>query len=127
MNAETFILEISDLLCFIMASVKENDAHINLVTHLLNKLWTSIIPVFQQEILKWQAQYLEGELQLTPLTLLDKTEQKSQVLKHARQWVETICPLVMALTMLFMQSQDGTSQVVQKLTANISSMDKKHQ
>jgi hypothetical protein len=57
MDVEIFILEISNLLRLITAAGNEQEVHINLMTHLLNELRTSNIPVFQQEVLRWQEQY----------------------------------------------------------------------
>lgn len=63
MDVEIFILEISNLLRLITAAGNEQEVHINLMTHLLNELRTSNIPVFQQEVLRWQEQYAPSNLQ----------------------------------------------------------------
>ena len=73
----------------------------------MNQLCMTTIPVFQQSVLKWQQEYFENTLQLTPTSLVIKADQECQVLKHEGQWVEILDPSILALhTLIKFLSRD---------------------
>jgi hypothetical protein len=65
-----------------------DNAHNDLIPHILLQLRTTTIPLFQQSVLKWQRQHMENTLQLTPSLLVTMADGECQVLKHSAQWVK---------------------------------------
>jgi len=47
---------------------------------LQNNLWRTKIPLFQQAVLKWHRDYMEGTLKITPPQLVQKADEESQIL-----------------------------------------------
>jgi len=88
-------------------------------------LQSTNIPVFQQTVLKWQREYSEGTLVLTPTILATKADQECQILKHAGQWVETIDPSVVAMQAIFQTTKNRSGPIFQSLAANFSSIAQK--
>jgi hypothetical protein len=76
--------------------------------------------VFQQSVLKWQRDYLENQLPLTPSSLALKANQECQILTHAGQWVETIDPSIIAMLALLHHNKTKTGEIFQNLAANFS-------
>ncbi len=68
----------------------------DLLPHTLLQLHYTKIPVFQQTVLKWHRNYMEGKLQITQLVQMANDEE-SQILCHMYQWVETIDHSITAL------------------------------
>ncbi len=84
--------------------------HNDLIPHILLQLRTTTIPVFQQSILKWQREYMESTLTLTPSTLVSMADEECQVLKHSSQWVETIDPSVAAMQVMLQANKEGSAK-----------------
>jgi hypothetical protein len=76
--------------------------------------------VFQQSVLKWQREYLENKLTLTPSNLVLQADQECQILTHAGQWVETIDPSIVAMQGLIHQNKTKSNDIFQALAANFS-------
>lgn len=51
-------------------------------------------PLFQQAVLKWHKEYIEGTLKVTHIQLVQKVDAESQILCHTHQWVESIDPSI---------------------------------
>jgi hypothetical protein len=92
--------------------------HLTFIKTIKNK--NSTIPVFQQSVLKWQRDYLENQLPLTPSSLALKANQECQILTHAGQWVETIDPSIIAMLALLHHNKTKTGEIFQNLAANFS-------
>jgi hypothetical protein len=88
---------LKDNLKLISSTGAADDAHNDLIPHLLLQLRATTIPTFQQAVLKWQRDYFEGVLTLTPSNLVTKVDNECQILTHAGQWVETIDPSIIAM------------------------------
>jgi hypothetical protein len=86
----------------------------------MNQLCMTTIPVFQQSVLKWQQEYFENTLQLTPTSLVIKADQECQVLKHEGQWVEILDPSILALHALICTNKLKSGEVFTQLAAQFS-------
>jgi anthranilate phosphoribosyltransferase len=84
------------------------------------QLRTSTIPLFQQTVLKWQWDYFENSLNLTPSSLILRADQEVQVLKHANQWVETIGSSVTALQAMIHHNKTQSAKIFKSLAANFT-------
>jgi hypothetical protein len=89
-NVTAYLRFLQDNLHLISPAGMDNKMHNDLIPHIFGQLRGTKIPMFQQQILKWQRDYIENSLQLTPLALLRETDDESQILQNSNQWVETI-------------------------------------
>lgn len=104
----------------LISSTGENDkANNDLIPHILLQLRYTKILIFQQSVLKWHREHLEGKLSVTPLTLVCMADEETQVLKHLQQWVDTIDPSVSALQAFITEQNTALRQILQQLTANL--------
>jgi hypothetical protein len=124
-DVPAYLRFLKDNLKLISSTGAKETEHNYLVPHLLLQLRSTNIPVFQQTILKWQREYFEGTLVLTPTLLATKADQECQILKHASQWVETIDPSVVAMQAMFQTTKNHSGAVFQSLAANFSSIAQK--
>jgi len=76
---------LSTNLKLISSTGADDNAHNDLIPHLLQQLCTTTIPLFQQTVLTWQRNYFESTLPLTPQELVSKADQECQILTHAGQ------------------------------------------
>ncbi len=102
-----------------------DDAHNDLVPHLLLQLRTTKIPIFQQAILKWHRKYMENTLKLAPQTLVTMADTECQVLKHSNQWVKTIDPSIAAMQAMVRSHQSGAIDVFKSIAAHFSELSNK--
>lgn len=84
------------------------------------QLRLTTIPLFQQTVLKWQREYMESSLKLTPSKLVTLADEESQVLKHSNQWVETIDPSVIAMQAMLTSTMSSSTTLFETLSANLS-------
>jgi hypothetical protein len=105
--------------------VQEHD-HDDLIPHIFLQLRTTTIPIFQQSILKWQREYFENNLDLTPQTLVTKADQECQVLTHAGQWMETIDPSIVAMKATLQTNAQHSGELFKTLVANYSNLRQRH-
>jgi len=124
-DVPAYLRFLQDNLKLISSTGAKETEHNDLVPHLLLQLRSTNIPVFQQTVLKWQQEYFEGTLVLTPTLLATKADQECQILKHAGQWVETIDPSVVAMQAIFQTTKNCSGPVFQSLAANFSSIAQK--
>ena len=124
-DVPSFVRFLLDNLKLITSTGATTNQHNDLVPHLLNQFRSTTIPVFQQTVLKWQRDYFEGKLELTPTTIVQKADNECQILKHAGQWVETIDPSIMAMHAALKSSTGKTGAIFQSLAANFSSIAQK--
>jgi hypothetical protein len=96
-DIQAYLRFLQNNLKLISSTGADASAHNDLIPHILKQLRSTTIPLFQQSVLKWQRDYFENTLQLTPASLVLKADQEHQILKHAGQWVETIDPSVAAM------------------------------
>jgi hypothetical protein len=99
--------------------------HNNSIPHILLQLRTTTISVFQQSVLKWQREYMESTLTLTPSTLVSMADEECQVLKHSSQWVETINPSVAAMQAMIQANKEGSAKFFQTLATNFMEISNK--
>ena len=99
-----------------------DNVHNDLIPHIFLQLRTTTIPIFQPTIIKWQRNYMESSLKLTPIKLVTLADEECQVLKHFGQWVETIDPSIVAMQALLQSTTQGTAKVFKELTANLSKL-----
>jgi hypothetical protein len=111
---------LSNNLKLITSTGTADSEHKDLIPHLFLQLRATTIPVFQQSVLKWQRDYLENTLPLTPLSLVLKANQECQILTHSGQWVETIDPSIVVMHALFHQNQTKSGEIFHNLAANFS-------
>jgi hypothetical protein len=105
----------------LISSTGDNDdEHNDLLPHLLLQLRGTTIPLFQQAVLKWQRDFFESTLKLTPQQLVTKADQEQQILLHAGQWVETIDPSVSAMRASLQATKQQSGDLLQALFANFS-------
>jgi hypothetical protein len=102
-----------------LTGAKENE-HNDLIPHILLQLRGTTIPVFQQSILKWQREYYENKLSLTPQTLVSKADQECQILTQAGQWAETIDPSITALQATLQATTQQSGELLKTIVANFS-------
>jgi hypothetical protein len=119
-DVQAYLHFLTDNLKLISSTEATDTEHKDLLLHLFLQLRTTTIPVFQQSVLKWQRDFLENTLSLTPSTLVSKADQECQMLTHTGQWVETIDPSVVAMQAMFHQSKAKTGDVFTNLAANFS-------
>lgn len=91
----------------------------DLIPHILLQLQCTKIPLFQQAILHWHRQYMEGKLQLTLLKLIQMADEESQILKHSQQWVEKIGPSITALQAQLEEKSQTSLDVIKHITAHL--------
>lgn len=104
-----------------LTGATENE-HNDLLPHLLLQLRGTTIPTFQQAILKWQRDYNEGKLSLTPSKLVLQADNECQILKHTGQWVETIDPSVIAMQAIVATDKTRSGEIFTSLAANFSAI-----
>jgi hypothetical protein len=85
-----FLRHLHNNLKLISSTGDTENAHNDLIPHILTQLRGTTIPIFQQSVLKWQCEYFENKLTLTPQLLVSKADSECQILTHAGQWVKTI-------------------------------------
>jgi hypothetical protein len=118
-DAPNFLRALQDDLGLI-SSMGNIDAENNdLIPHILLQLQCTKIPLFQQAILHWHRQYMEGKLQLTPLRLIQMADEESQILKHSQQWVEKIGPSTTALQAQLEEKSQTSLDVIKHITAHL--------
>jgi hypothetical protein len=118
-DAPNFLRALQDDLGLI-SSMGNIDAENNdLIPHILLQLQCTKIPLFQQAILHWHRQYMEGKLQLTPLKLIQMADEESQILKHSQQWVEKIGPSITALQAQLEEKSQTSLDVIKHITAHL--------
>ncbi len=101
----------------IITSTGDSDkAHNDLIPHIFMQLRLTTIPLFQQTVLKWQREYMESSLKLTPSKLVTLADEESQVLKHSNQWVETIDPSVIAMQAMLTSTMSSTTTLFETLS-----------
>jgi hypothetical protein len=91
-DVPAFLRYLQDNLRLITSTGAADNSHNDLILHILLQLRSTTIPLFQQSVLKWQREYMESSLALTPSSLLTLADEETQILKHSGQWVETIDP-----------------------------------
>lgn len=123
-DVPSYLRFLRDNLKLISSTGASESDHNVLLPHLLLQLGTTTIPVFQQTMLKWQHDYYENNMKLTPVTLVSKADQECQVLQHVGQWLETIDPSVTALNTLIQTSKQQSGEVFHLLAANFSQITK---
>jgi len=89
-DVSKFLRHLHNNLKLISSTGDTENAHNDLITHILTQLRGTTIPIFQQSVLKWQCEYFENKLTLTPQLLVSKADSECQILTHAGQWVKTI-------------------------------------
>jgi hypothetical protein len=109
---------LQDNLKLISSTGAAENTHKDLNPHILLQLRSTTIPVFQHSVLKWQREYFENVLELTPLSLVLKADQEYLVLQQAGQWMETIDPSIIALHALLQTTKAQSGNIIQTLTAN---------
>jgi hypothetical protein len=124
-DVPSFLRFLQDNLRLITSTGASDTAHNDLIPHILLQLRTTTIPLFQQSVLKWQRNYMENSLTLTPSTLVSMADEECQVLKHSCQWVETIDPSVAAMQAMFQTNKEGSAKFFQTLAANFTELSKK--
>ncbi len=117
---------LSTNLKLISSTGADDNAHNDLVPHLLQQLRTTTIPLFQQTVLNWQRNYFESTLTFTPQELVGKADQECQILTHAGQWVETIDPSVSALQASIREDKTQSGELLQTLAANLTQVTYRH-
>lgn len=120
-----YIRFLTENLRLISSTGATENEHNDLIPHLLLQLRGTTIPIFQQTVLKWQRDYFEGQMTLTPTTLVTKADQECQILKHAGQWVETIDPSVVAMQAMLQKTKQTSGDLLQSLAANFSAIAQK--
>jgi hypothetical protein len=111
---------LQDNLKLISSTGAAENTHKDLNPHILLQLRSTTIPVFQHSVLKWQREYFENVLELTPLSLVLKADQAYLVLQQAGQWMETKDPSITALHALLQTTKAQSGNIIQTLTANFS-------
>jgi len=117
---------LGDNMKLISSTGGEDTAHNDLIPHMLLQLRTTNIPLFQQSVLKWQRDYYEATLPLTPQTLIAKADQECQILQHAGQWVETIDPAVTALQATLQANTQKSGELLHTLVANLAKVNQQY-
>jgi hypothetical protein len=64
---------------------------------------------------------MENVLSLTPLVLVHKADEDSQILQHSNQWVETTDPVVSTLQAALSTNIDKYTHLFKTIAANLSS------
>jgi hypothetical protein len=121
-DVPTFLRYLQDNLRLITSTGTADNSHNDLIPHILLQLRSTTIPLFQQSVLKWQREYMESSLALTPSSLLTLADEETQILKHSGQWVETIDPSVAAMQALITSNKDGSIKFFQTLAANFTEL-----
>ncbi len=73
------------------------------------------------------AKRIHGELSLTPLALVCKVDEDSQILQHSNQWVEMIDPVISALQAALSTNMAKSTYLFKKIAAHLSSTNSYHQ
>jgi hypothetical protein len=120
-----FLRFLQDNLRLIISTGVADRTHNDLIPHILLQLRSTTIPFFQQSVLKWQRDYMENTLILTPSSLVTLADEECQVLKHSCQWVETIDPSIAAMQAMLQSTKDGSTQFFQTLAANFNEITKR--
>ena len=94
----------------------------DLIPHILHQLRGTTMPIFQQSVLKWQREYFENTLPLTPHLLISKADAECQVLTHAGQWVETSAPSITALKATLKANTTHSGEILKTIVANFSQL-----
>jgi hypothetical protein len=124
-DVPTFLRYLQDNLRLITSTGANDSSHNDLIPHILLQLRSTTIPLFQQSVLKWQREYMESSLALTPSSLLTLADEETQILKHSGQWVETIDPSIAALQAMITSNKDGSLKFFQTLAANFTELSKR--
>ncbi len=112
-----FLRFLQDNLRLITSAGHDDEAHNNLIPHILLQLRNTKIPIFQQTILKWHRQYMENKLKLTSNKLVTMADEECQILKHSHQWVETIDPSIVAMQALVQTTSGQSNDILKSLAA----------
>jgi hypothetical protein len=120
-----FLRFLQDNLRLITSAGHDDEAHNDLIPHILLQLRNTKIPIFQQTILKWHRQYMENKLKLTSNKLVTMADEECQILKHFHQWVETIDPSIVAMQALIQSTSGQSNDILKSLAANLSTFTQK--
>jgi hypothetical protein len=124
-DVPSFLRFLQNNLRLITSTGASNTDNNDLIPHILLQLRSTTIPIFQQSVLKWQRNYMENKLALTPSTLVTLADEECQVLRHSNQWVETIDPSIAAMQAMLQTNTAGSKQFLQTLSANFSEISKR--
>jgi hypothetical protein len=117
---------LGDNMKLISSTGGDDNAHNDLIPHMLLQLRTTNIPLFQQSALKWQRDYFEASLNLAAQALITKADQECQILQHAGQWIETIDPAVTALQATLQANAQKSGEILQTLVANLAKVNQRY-
>lgn len=126
-DVSAFLRYIHNNLRLITSTGAADTAHNDLIPDILLQLQSTTIPLFQQSVLKWQRDYMESKLVLTPSSLIKLADEESQILKHSGQWVETIDPSIAAMQAMISSNKEGSLKFFQTLAANFTELMKRQQ
>ena len=118
-DVSLFLRSIQDNLRLISSTGDEDSSHNDLLPHIFLQLRATKIPIFQQEVLRWHRQYMEGKMKTTPLKLVQMADEECQILRHSHQWVETIDPSVTALQASLEDRSKQSQNILRQLTAHL--------
>jgi hypothetical protein len=96
-NVLSFFRSLQDTLWLISSTGEKDTANNDLISHILLQLQCTKIPLFQQAVLCYHHEYMEGKLEHPTKKLIWLADEESQILKHTSQWVETIDLSITAL------------------------------
>lgn len=114
-----YLCSLQNNLRLISSASESDESNNDLIPHILMQLQCTKTPIFQQSVLKWHRECLEGKLALTPLKLLWMADKESQILKYSNQWVDTINPSITALQVFISKQTTNSQQFLKTLTANL--------
>jgi len=126
-NVPAYLRFLQKNLRVITSTGEADHSHNDLLPHIFMQLTSTTIPIFQQQVLKWQRGYMENTLHTSPSQLVKMADEECQILKHSQQWVETIDPSVVGLQALLQTTTQGHTTLFESLAANLSSLTKMQQ
>ena len=121
-DVSVYLRLLQDNLSIITATGDADNINNDFLPHIFMQLHLTTIPLFQQRVLTWQPKYMENSLQLMAMTLITMADEECQILKHSKQWVETIDPTIVAMKELLQGTENDSKALYEQLMAHLTKL-----